>query len=58
VIYNLADSGEDETAANLADLLGAELAPLVPDWAKATTSPKVSSNTDVLIILGQDRKDL
>ena len=58
VIYNLADDTKDQTAKNLADLLGAELAAVVPDWAKATTSPKVSSNTDVLIILGQDRKDL
>ena len=58
VIYNLKDDASEQTANNLADLLGAELAPVTPSWAKATTSPPVGSHTDILIILGQDRKEL
>ncbi|MFA6254996.1 MAG: LCP family protein [Patescibacteria group bacterium] len=58
VIYNLADDSKDKTAENLGKLLGAEIAEVIPDWVKATTSPKISSHTDILIILGQDRKEL
>ena len=58
VIYNLAENPEDKTTAELADLLKAEVAQTIPDWAEATTTSQVSPYTDILIILGQDRKDL
>ena len=58
VVYNLVDDQSDTTATSITQLLTAELAPTIPEWVKATTSPKVSSQTDILIILGQDRKIL
>jgi len=58
VIYNLKNGSNNEVVGQLAELLGAEIAKAVPEWALSTTSPKVNSHTDVLIILGQDRKDL
>ncbi len=59
VIYNLIDDDDqDKTADNIAGLLGAELANSIPGWIKSTSTPKVNRHTDVLIILGQDRKDL
>jgi len=56
VVYNLLTDDQDETAAKIADLIKAELAPTLPSWVRATSSPQVSSQTDVLIILGKDRK--
>jgi len=59
VIYDLStEETKDETAANIAKLLDSEVAPVLPAWVTSTTSAKVSSRTDILIILGQDRKDL
>lgn len=58
VIYNLNNSTSEQTANNLSDLLGAELAPTIPAWTQSTATPMVGSHTDILIILGQDRKDL
>lgn len=58
VIYNLKNGTSDKIAAELSELLGANIASAIPEWAQSTTSAKVNSNTDVLIILGQDRKDL
>jgi len=58
VIYNLNDDSKDKTAENIADLLSSEMATVIPDWLKATTSSKVNRQTDILIILGQDKKNL
>ncbi len=61
VIYNLVKQeakDEDQTANILAELLKAEVAPALPEWVSATTSPQVGIGTDILIILGQDQKDL
>jgi len=56
VIYDLGPT--DEAATNLTQLLNAELAPVLPEWVTSTTSPKINSQTDILIILGQDRANL
>lgn len=56
VVYNLNADSQDQTAATIANLLQSELAPTLPDWLKSTTSPRVSSKADVLVILGQDKK--
>jgi LCP family protein required for cell wall assembly len=58
VIYNLMAESENKLADNLTQLLEAELALIVPNWILSTTTPQVSPHADVLIILGQDRKDL
>ena len=59
VIYNLNEEGADDiTVNNIASLLKAQVAGTLPEWVKATSSPAVSPNTDILIILGQDQKDL
>lgn len=58
VVYNLVEDLSDETAKNIAELIDAQLAPLVPAWIRSTSSPEVSPNTDILIILGQDRQNL
>ncbi len=57
VIYNLIEDQTDTTASTIAELLKAELAPTLPDWVKATSSRKINSQTDILIILGEDRKE-
>ncbi|NUM25718.1 MAG: LCP family protein [Candidatus Buchananbacteria bacterium] len=57
VVYNRITEAEDTTAQSIAQLLTAELAPTLPDWVKSTTTPKVNVQTDILIILGQDRKN-
>jgi len=58
VIYNLTADEKEQTAQNLADLLKAEFSAIIPGWAKATSSAAVSSQAEILIILGQDRKNL
>lgn len=57
VIYDLVEESNDATAESIAQVLNSELAPAIPDWIKSTTTPKVSSQADILIILGQDRKN-
>ena len=56
VIYNLGD--QPQTAQNLAKLLAAEPASVLPNWITSTSSPAVSPNADILIILGADRQNL
>lgn len=59
VVYVLTQSPKStETASILAKLLGADVAPTLPTWVSATTSAQVSRTADILIILGQDRKEL
>lgn len=58
VIYKLTNNSAENTADNLAQLMGAELASQIPSWVNSTTTPAVSSHADILIILGQDRKNL
>ncbi|MFA6410248.1 MAG: LCP family protein, partial [Candidatus Buchananbacteria bacterium] len=58
VIYNLSQDPNSKTAENVAKLLDAEVASALPDWVTSTSSPRVSASAEVLIILGQDRKDL
>ncbi|MBI3290952.1 LCP family protein [Candidatus Falkowbacteria bacterium] len=57
VVYNLNQGFADETAEQIAELLEAELAPSAPGWATATSGNEVSGQADVLIILGQNRKN-
>ena len=57
VVYNLTQNQNDQTAANIAKILKAEFSLAVPNWAKSTTTPEVSSRAEVLIILGEDRKE-
>lgn len=58
VIYDLIEDEEDKTAENIAELLEAEISEVVPIWVTSSTSKHISQSTDILIILGQDRKDL
>lgn len=58
VVYNLVENPNDKTAENITQLLEAELSSAIPDWVKSTTSPQVRADTDILIILGQDRTNL
>lgn len=58
VIYDLIEDENDETAENIAKLLDAEISQVIPIWVSSSTSKHVSPSTDILIILGQDRKDL
>ncbi len=56
VIYDLDNEEPTETTKNLAELLGAEIAPAVPAWMKDSTS--ISEQADILIILGKDRENI
>lgn len=58
VIYDLIEDENDKTAENIAKLLEAEISQVIPIWVSTSTSKHVSPSTDILIILGQDRKDL
>ena len=58
VIYNLKNKDTEQAVNDLAKLLGAEVAPNVPSWVKSTSTPQVSDHADILIILGQDRRNL
>src|SRR3989344_1205193 len=59
VIYNKNETAEpDETIKNIAGLIKAQIAPGLPEWVKTTSSLAVNAKTDILIILGQDQKDL
>ena len=59
VIYNLMDTNPPDPAViSLSQSLQAEVASTLPQWIKSTTSPAVSSQTDILIILGQDQQKL
>jgi len=57
VVYDLRLEAADEAAAQIAKLLGAEVASAIPAWVKATTTPAVSAKTDILIILGHDQNN-
>lgn len=54
VIYNLKEENNNTAINAIAELLGAEVAPAIPEWTK--TNPSISSQADILIILGQDQK--
>ncbi|MBN1778784.1 MAG: LCP family protein [Candidatus Buchananbacteria bacterium] len=59
VVYNLnQDPDPKDTAKNVGLLLNSEVSPSLPSWVTATSSQLVSPNADILIILGQDRKEL
>ncbi len=58
VVYNLTTDHADQTAANVAKLLNAELSPVIPAWVTTTTPRLVNPGTNVLVILGQDRENL
>ena len=60
VIYDLETNLglENITTLELSELLETEIAPALPGWITSTSSRQVGSQTDILIILGQDRKDL
>ncbi|MCL5795591.1 MAG: LytR C-terminal domain-containing protein, partial [Patescibacteria group bacterium] len=60
VIYSLKNSDPDyiQHIIEMAKVIGAEFSPIVPSWAQSTSSALVSPNADILIILGQDQKDL
>lgn len=55
VVYNLGGENSQSIGETIADLVNAELAPVAPGWATATSSSAVSANTDILIVLGQDK---
>ena len=58
VIYDVTASDPSTAAASrIGELLDAGVAPALPEWVTATSSQKVNSRTDILIILGQDRQD-
>ena len=58
VIYNVSGNETSTAAADrIGELLDAEIAPVLPEWVTATSSRKVNSNTNVLIILGEDRQE-
>jgi polyisoprenyl-teichoic acid--peptidoglycan teichoic acid transferase len=57
-VYDLADDVANTAAEEIAELLEIDIATVIPLWVNSTTSPAVNEKTDVLIILGQDRKDL
>ena len=58
VIYDVTASAPSTAAATrIGELLDAGVAPALPEWVTATSSQKVNSRTDILIILGQDRQD-
>lgn len=59
VVYDVSATPTSNTAAtSIGTLLKAEVAPVLPEWVTATSSRQVSSQADILIILGQDRQDL
>ena len=57
VVYDLQHTGVLSKTEGLVELLGAQLASSLPDWMTATTAKAISPNADVVIILGQDRKN-
>lgn len=58
VVYNLTENQNDPTAQTIAELIKAQLATALPSWLTATDTKAVGGRTEILIILGQDRKDL
>ncbi len=56
VVYGISNSASYEDLDEIAAILKAEVAMALPDWVTSTTTPAVSSRTDVLIILGEDQK--
>ena len=58
VVYNLNPNEENKTAEKIAEILDCKLAKSIPSWAKDETKSLVNTKTDILIILGQDRKNL
>ncbi|MDD2807813.1 MAG: LCP family protein [Patescibacteria group bacterium] len=58
VIYNLGGSANVETIKKISNLLKAEIASTLPSWLQATSTSTVTAQSDILIILGQDQKDI
>jgi hypothetical protein len=56
VVYDLREN-DPEATKKIADLIKAEVAQIIPNWAKTTTTPLVSQRADILIILGQDQQN-
>lgn len=58
VIYNLGGNANIDAIQKISTLLKADIASSLPTWLQSTSSPMVTSQSDILIILGQDQKDI
>ncbi|MFA6322745.1 MAG: LCP family protein [Candidatus Buchananbacteria bacterium] len=55
VVYNLVTDAKDTTAKKIAEILKADVTTTLPDWVKAAGN---NGQIDIIIVLGQDNKDL